>query len=90
MIHNNTSLTAVGAVLFQLDNKGLKHPVAYASRTLNVHKRNYTVTERKCLAVIYACKQFWVYIHGVRFTVVTDHVSLAWLQSLKEPEGQLA
>lgn len=90
VVQTDASLNAVGAVLSQLDDKGLEHPVAYASRTLNTHERNYTVTERECLAVIYAYKQFRTYLHGVKFQVVTDHASLTWLQNLKEPEGRLA
>ena len=72
IIQTDASLTAVGAVLSQLDNEGFEHPVAYSSRVLNKHERNYTVTERECLAVIYAVKQFRVYVHGVEFTVVTN------------------
>lgn len=57
---------------------------------MNSHECNYTVTERECLTVIFACKQFCVYIHGTMFEVVTDHASLIWLQNLKDPEGRLA
>ena len=90
IVQANVSLFAVGAVLSQLDDENVEHPVAYCSRTLNPHKKNYTVTEKECLAVIYACKQFRVYIHGTRFSVVTDHALLRWLHNLKEPEGRLA
>ena len=64
--------------------------MAYCSYALLSQERNYTVTERECLAVIYSYKQFCVYLHGVKFTVVTNHSSLRWLQELKEPEGRLA
>ena len=47
------------------------------------------VTEHKCLAVIYAYQNFSLYLHGVYFTVVTDHASLKWLKTLKDPEGRL-
>ena len=57
---------------------------------LNQAERNYTVTERECLAVIYSYQQFRVYLHGTKFKVVTDHASLQWLKNLKEPEGRLA
>ena len=55
---------AVGTVLSQLDDEGVEHPLLYFSQTLNPHKKNYTVAKKKCLAVILACKKFWVYIHG--------------------------
>ena len=90
IVQTDASLYAVGCVLSQLDDNGEERAIAYASRTLNCHKKNYTVTEKECLAVIYAYKQFRVYLHGAKFTVVTDHASLSWLQNLKEPEGRLA
>ena len=58
MIQTDASLYAVGAVLLQVSADGIERPIAYCSRSLNKHKRNYTVTERECLAVIYALKQF--------------------------------
>ena len=90
VVHTDASLTAIGGVLSQLDTDGHEHPVGYCSRTLNSHKCNYTVIKRECLAVIYAYQQFRVYLHGVHFTVVTDHASLQWLKTLKDPEGRLA
>ena len=90
IVQTDASQTAVGAVLSQIGADNLEHPVSFCSRTLNNHERNYSVTERECLAVIYACKQFRSYIHGTHFTVVTDHASLRWLQLLREPEGRLA
>ena len=88
-IHSDASLTAIGAVLSQLDDEGNEHPVAYTSRVLNKHERNYSVTERVCLVLINTVKQFKVYVHRVKFQIITDHSSLKWLQTLKEPEGRL-
>lgn len=90
IVQTDASLSAIGAILSQIDDKDKEHPVAYCSCTLDVHKRNYTMTKKECLAVIYACKQFRVYIHGTHFQVVTNHASLRWLRNLREPEGRLA
>ncbi|GFU61075.1 retrovirus-related Pol polyprotein from transposon 297 [Trichonephila clavipes] len=46
----------IGAVLNQNHR-----PIAIASRTLNKAERNYTVTERECLAVIWALNKFKIY-----------------------------
>ena len=53
----DASLFAVGAMLFQLNKENVEHPAVYCSKTLNSHKKNYTVTEKNCLAVIYTCKK---------------------------------
>lgn len=42
------------------------------------------------LAVVWAIKNFRPYLWGWRFVVRTDHSSLRWLQSFKDPEGQVA
>lgn len=42
------------------------------------------------LAVVYAIKHFRRYLYGRPITVRTDHNALKWLQSFKEPEGQVA
>ncbi|GFX10147.1 reverse ribonuclease integrase [Trichonephila clavipes] len=51
-----TDNIGIGAVLNQIHR-----PIAFASRTLNKAERNYTVTERECLAVIWALNKFKTY-----------------------------
>ena len=48
------------------------------------------MTCRELLAVVIFTQQFRPYLLGHEFTLITDHGSLSWLQSFKEPEGQLA
>ena len=48
---------AIGAVLGQrIDNK--QHVIYYSSRTLNDAQLNYTTTEKKFLAVVFALEKF--------------------------------
>lgn len=88
-IHCDASNVGVGGVLTQIFD-GEEHPVSYFSRCLNVHERNYGVTERELLAVLDSVNHFRPYIEGAHFTVVTDHSSLQWLVSLSNPTGRLA
>ena len=83
IIQTDASLYAAGAVLSQVSLDGIERPIAYCSQILHKHKCNYTVTERECLAVIFALKQFKAYIYGTKFEIVTDHASLSWLHNLK-------
>lgn len=56
-----------------------------AKSSLNKNKRKYTTTEKECLAVLFAVEKLRPYIEGTKFTVVTDHYSLKWLNSIKDP-----
>lgn len=88
-IHADASNFAVGAVLTQVQN-GEEHPICFTSRVLSKAERNYTVTEKECLAVIAAVEKMRPYVQGYHFTVITDHASLKWLNNLKDPSGRLA
>lgn len=88
-IYTDASLTAGAAVLTQIQN-GQEKVIAFHSAKFSPTQQNYSATERECLAVLTGVEKFRPYIDGVQFTVVTDHASLKWLQSLKEPHGKLA
>ena len=79
---------AIGAVLVQKVD-GLMHPIAFASRLLNKHERNYSTTEKEMLAIVYASRVFSSYIFGREIKFFTDHKPLSTLQKAKEPNGRL-
>jgi len=53
-------------------------------------QRNYTTTEKECLAVFWAITLLRPYLEGTHFTVRTDHDSLTWILSITPSEGRLA
>ncbi|GFX69684.1 retrovirus-related Pol polyprotein from transposon opus [Trichonephila clavipes] len=57
-----------------------KHrPIAFVSKTLNKAERNYTVTERECLVVIWALNKFKTYFGSLPVKVIPDHEALTKL-----------
>lgn len=88
-VYTDASLVAGAAILTQLQD-GAERVIAYHSVKFSPTQQNYSATERECLAVLSAVEKFRPWIDGVKFTVVTDHASLKWLQNLKEPHGKLA
>lgn len=41
------------------------------------------------MAVLFAVEKFRPYIEGTKFTIITDHWSLLWLMTLKDPHGRV-
>lgn len=87
-VQTDASGFGLGAVLSQTYPEG-ERVIAFLSRSLNKHERNYATTERECLAVVWALDKLRPYLEGSRFTVITDHYSLLWLTNMTDPTGKL-
>ena len=66
-LHTDASDMGLGAVLVQNGR-----PVAFASRTLTSAEKNYSTTEKECLAIVWALQYFYPYVYGATFTIYTD------------------
>ena len=44
-------------------------------------EQNYTVHEKELLAIVHAIRNWWMYLEGQCFTVVTDHASLEYIKT---------
>ena len=89
ILDTDASELGVGAVLSQKVDS-TERVIAYFSTTHSPPERNYSVTRKELLAVIKSVRHFKHYLIGRHFTVRTDHGSLRWLMSFKEPQGQVA
>ncbi|GJR18211.1 putative reverse transcriptase domain-containing protein [Tanacetum coccineum] len=67
----DASIKGLGAVLMQIEKV-----IAYASRQLKIHEKNYTTHDLELGAVVFALKIWRYYLYGTKCTVFMDHKSL--------------
>ena len=65
------------------------HLDVYKRQVLNSSERNYNVTEKELLSVVFSCGKFRTYILGYPITVRTDHKSISFLRNCKLSHGRL-
>ncbi|GJQ89956.1 putative reverse transcriptase domain-containing protein [Tanacetum coccineum] len=75
----NASKKGLGVVLMQREEV-----IAYASRQLKIHEKNYTTHDLELGAVVFALKIWRHYLYGTKYTVFIDHKSLQHILNQKE------
>ena len=58
--------------------------IAYASRKLKAHEKNYPTHDFELGIVVFALKIWRQYLYGVHVDVFTDHKSLLYVFTKKE------
>ncbi|KAG8492907.1 hypothetical protein CXB51_010118 [Gossypium anomalum] len=79
VIYSDASLLGLGCVLMQEGRV-----VAYASRQLKPHEKNYPTHDLELAAIVFALKIWRHYLFGERCHVYSDHKSLKYLMTQKE------
>ena len=85
MLDTDASAYQLGAALLQQgdpDDPKSWEPIGFFSKGLTSAEKNYSATERECLAVVWSATSLRPYIEGQTVRVRTDHDSLKWLLSL--------
>ena len=89
VVQTDASDRAVGAVLLQRPSSGALRPVAFLSRKLTPAESRYPVQEKEALAIVTAFKKWEHYLRGMQFKLETDHQSLVFIKTSKEPSRRL-
>ena len=79
LLYTDASDFALGAV-----QDGQERVICYWSRQLTKSERSYSTTEKEALAAVSAVKEFYPYLYGFSFKLVTDHNPLTSLKGLKD------
>ncbi|GJW10635.1 putative reverse transcriptase domain-containing protein [Tanacetum coccineum] len=79
IVYCDASHKGLGVVLMQNEKV-----IAYASRQLKIHEKNYTTHDLELGAVVFALKIWRHYLYGTKCTVFTDHKSLQHILDQKE------
>ena len=74
------------AVLMQEDNQGKDRVICYEAKILLPAEKNYPITEKECLMVMWAMQKFKYFLEGGQpFKVYTDHAVLKTLMTYENP-----
>jgi two-component sensor histidine kinase len=80
-LETDGSIDGLGAVLFQIQD-GVKKVIAYGSRGLQKHEKNYSAYLLELAAAVFGVETFHVYLWGNNFDLVMDHKPLCTLGSV--------
>ncbi|GJR77247.1 putative reverse transcriptase domain-containing protein [Tanacetum coccineum] len=79
MVYCDASIKGLGTVLMQR-----MKVIAYASRQLKIHEKNYTTHDLEFGAIVFALKIWRHYLYGTKCVVFTDHKSLQHILDQKD------
>jgi hypothetical protein len=89
-VHTNASQLVIGAILAQNLTSKFDKPIMYASRLLNLIKKNYTTIEREALVMVYALHKIKHYLVGNWFVFYVNHMALVYLVNKPQVFGKIA
>ncbi|KAJ6843018.1 uncharacterized protein M6B38_299735 [Iris pallida] len=78
-IYSDASGKGLGCVLMQHGRV-----IAYASRQLKIHERNYPTHDLELAAIVFALKLWRHYLYGEKIKIYTDHKSLKYVFTQKK------
>jgi RNase H-like domain found in reverse transcriptase/Reverse transcriptase (RNA-dependent DNA polymerase) len=85
-LETDSSGFAICGILTQLNSFGNWVPVAFYSRKMSSHERNYGIHDQELLAIVESFREWRHYLEGSRSPVeiITDHDSLRYFNTCKQ------
>ena len=74
-VYTDASFAGLGAALYQtqlVDGISREVPICFISRKLGDTEQRYAATQLECLCVVWMLEKLHFYLHGAKFTIVTD------------------
>src|SRR5204863_8164824 len=80
-----------GMALYQEGDDGRLHPIAFDGRKLHGAELRYPTHEKELLAIKEALQKWHHYVeNGLPITVITDHESLKYMNTINHPSKRIA
>ena len=79
----DASSSGLAYLLLNVNEDGTETALFYGGRSTTRAERNYSATDLELAALLAAVKTFWSYLANTTFEIVTDHISLTYIQNLR-------
>ena len=89
VLTTDASRRSLGYLIEQPDANGELRPILFGGRAVQKSESSYTISELECLAIVVACQENHAFFSARPFKIITDHLSLKYLNSLKLKAGRL-
>ena len=77
-VASDASDYGIGAIRYQMNNDKI-YPIAFMSKILTAPECRWSTTEKECFAIIYSLKKFEYVIRDCKFTLLSDHKNLVYI-----------
>src|ERR1044071_7975114 len=85
ILYTDASYQGLGFILSQKDDQEKEYPVRYGGRKLRPAEQNYTITDLKCLGIVWSIRKNAQFLGQNKFKLITDHKALETLRKQDLP-----
>jgi hypothetical protein len=86
LLYVDASDWAVGGVLIQIQPDKTQEVIAFVSKKFTTTARRWSTIEKEAFAMFFAVKKLAYYLFAKKFTLLTDHNNLLWIESSEVPK----